>query len=67
MARRSTGQVKGISLPLYDAAEITYVGSTNNIDTVIYTLNGEIVAQLTCEYFTTPTSDDALLKGLAVT
>lgn len=67
MARRSTSQVKGISVPLYDAVQLTYVGSTNNLNTATYTLNGETVAVLTCEYFATPSADDALLKGVEVT
>lgn len=46
----------------YDKIEIEYVGLTNNIDTVTYSLEGAPVAVLTMAYSGgVPVTDDALL------
>jgi hypothetical protein len=49
----------------HDKIDLAYVGSTNNLDTVEYSLNGTIVATLTFTYVGgTPVSDDALLESV---
>jgi hypothetical protein len=53
----------GFSIPKFDYVDIGYVGSTNNINTVVYKeggASGTTVATLTFTYIGgTPGSDDA--------
>ena len=64
----SVRNVAGLNIPQHDAVAITYVGSTNNIDTVTYKTGGTAgttVAMLTFAYNGgTPTSDDAKLASV---
>ena len=49
----------------YDEIDITYIGSTNNINTVVYSLDGVTVATLTMTYIGgVPASDNALLSSV---
>jgi len=46
----------------YDQIDITYIGATNNINTVTYSFDGVTVAVLTMAYSGgIPATDDALL------
>jgi hypothetical protein len=50
----------GFGIPEYDSVELTYVGSTNNLSTVVYKRATTTVATLTFTYTTNPpTTDDA--------
>lgn len=49
----------------HDKITITYVGSTNNINTVVYSLDGVTVATLTMAYSGgVPVADNALLSSV---
>jgi hypothetical protein len=66
----SVRNVAGLNIPQHDKVEISYVGSTNNIGTVLYkTTAGTTVATLTFAYTPTqpPTSDDAKLASVTRT
>ena len=58
----------GIVIPQYDYMEISYVGSTNNIDTVVYKTGGSggtAVSTLTMTYVGgVPAANDALLESV---
>jgi hypothetical protein len=61
----SLKQVAGFDIPPYDEIEISYYGSTNNIQTVEYLNAGSLVATLTLEYATQPpTVDDTNLVNI---
>jgi hypothetical protein len=50
----------GFGIPEYDSVELTYVGSTNNLSTVVYKRATTTVATLTFSYVGgAPTTDDA--------
>ena len=50
----------GFGIPEYDSVELNYVGSTNNLSTVVYKRGTSTVATLTFTYVGgTPSSDDA--------
>jgi hypothetical protein len=50
----------GFGIPEYDSVELTYVGSTNNLSTVVYKRATTTVATLTFTYVGgTPTANDA--------
>ena len=50
----------GFGIPEYDSVELNYVGSTNNLSTVVYKRATTTVATLTFTYTTNPpTTDDA--------
>lgn len=51
----------GFHIPLHDDVVIAYVGSTNNISTVTYKLNGATVATLTFTYAASGAADDDLV------
>jgi len=45
----------------YDEIDITYIGATNNINTVVYSLDGSTVATLTFTYASAGAADDDLV------
>lgn len=45
----------------YDQIDITYIGATNNINTVVYSLDGDTVATLTFTYASAGAADDDLV------
>ena len=45
----------------YDEIDITYIGATNNINTVVYSLDGATVATLTFTYASAGAADDDLV------
>jgi len=50
----------GFGIPEYDSVDLNYVGSTNNLDTVVYKKSTTTVATLTFTYVGgTPSTDDA--------
>lgn len=50
----------GFGIPEYDSVDLNYVGSTNNLDTVVYKKSTTTVATLTFTYIGgTPSTDDA--------
>jgi hypothetical protein len=50
----------GFGIPEYDSVELNYVGSTNNLSTVVYKRGTSTVATLTFTYVGgTPAVDDA--------
>jgi len=50
----------GFGIPEYDSVDLNYVGSTNNLSTVVYKRATTTVATLTFTYVGgTPSSDDA--------
>jgi hypothetical protein len=50
----------GFGIPEYDSVELTYVGSTNNLSTVVYKRSTTTVATLNFTYTGgTPVADDA--------
>ena len=50
----------GFGIPEYDSVDLNYVGSTNNLSTVVYKRGTSTVATLTFTYTTNPpTTDDA--------
>lgn len=55
--------VAGFNIPQFDDVVLTYVGSTNNLNTVTYKVSGVTVAVLEFEYVGgTPSSDDAKIS-----
>ncbi len=61
----SLKKVAGFDIPAYDEIEISYYGSTNNIETVEYLNVGSLVATLTLQYATQPpTVDDTNLVNI---
>lgn len=56
----------GLSLPAFDSLAVVYIGSTNNIYTVTYSLTGTgQVAHWTFTYLGGGASNDDLLTGAA--
>lgn len=56
----SVRNLPGFGIPEFDSVDLNYVGSTNNLDTVVYKKATTTVATLTFTYVGgTPTSDDA--------
>ena len=52
--------VPGFGIPEFDSTELNYVGSTNNLNTVVYKKSNTTVATLTFTYVGgTPSADDA--------
>jgi len=50
----------GFGIPEYDSVDLNYVGSTNNLDTVVYKKSTTTVATLTFTYVGgVPSTDDA--------
>ncbi len=45
----------------YDEIDITYIGATNNINTVVYSLDGATAATLTFTYASAGAADDDLV------
>lgn len=54
----------GFEIPAHDEIAITYIGATNNIDTVVYKKDGATVATLTMSYAAAGAADDDLLTGV---
>lgn len=46
----NAGSLPGFNIPPYDEIDITYVGATEDIDTVVYKNGGVPVATLTLSY-----------------
>jgi len=63
--------VQGLSIPAYDHVAMTYVGTTNNLDTVVYRRggpSGTIVATVTYTYVGgTPITDNARIATITKT
>jgi hypothetical protein len=60
-------QIAGFEIPAYDEIDITYYGSTNNIETVVYSNGGSPVATLTLTYSVQPpTANDANLVNVTI-
>jgi len=58
-------RLPNFSIPAFDSIVLSYVGSTNNFNNVIYELAGTTVATLTFTYVGgTPTANDALLLSV---
>lgn len=54
--------IAGFNIPQFNSIDLNYVGSTNNLSTVIYKEGTATVATLTFTYVGgTPTTDDAKL------
>jgi hypothetical protein len=54
--------IAGLNIPQHTEVTLNYVGSTNNLDTVVYKDGATTVATLTFTYVGgTPTTDDANL------
>jgi hypothetical protein len=51
----------GFEIPPYDDIVIAYIGATNNIDTVTYSKDGDVVATLTFTYAAAGAADDDLV------
>jgi hypothetical protein len=63
----SLAKLQGFDIPQYDGLEITYYGSTNNIQNVNYYNGAELVATLTLSYFVMPpTTNDANLTTVSI-
>ena len=57
--------VPGLQIPDHNQVALSYVGSTNNVNTVIYKMNGTPVATLTFTYAGgVPSSNDALILSV---
>ena len=60
--------VAGFNIPQHDFVDLNYVGSTNNLDTVVYKeggASGQTVATLTFTYIGgTPATDDAKIETI---
>ena len=55
----------GFGIPEYDSVDLNYVGSTNNLDTVVYKKSTTTVATLTFTYVGgTPAADDAKIDTI---
>jgi hypothetical protein len=56
----SVRNIAGLNIPQHTTVELNYVGSTNNLDTVVYKEGAQTVATLTFTYVGgPPTADDA--------
>ncbi len=65
MASILSNSGSSIVTEVHDEIDITYHGSTNNPATVVYSLNGTVVATLTISYVGgVPSSDDALISNV---
>jgi len=60
--------IAGFNIPQHDFVDLNYVGSTNNLDTVVYKeggASGQTVATLTFTYIGgTPAADDAKIDTI---
>jgi hypothetical protein len=57
----------GFQIPEYTQILITYYGTTNNIQTVVYKNNGATVATLTLNYSVQPpTANDANITSVTI-
>lgn len=57
--------IPGFVIPAHDEIDCTYVGSTNNLSTVVYKLASSTLATLTFTYVGgTPAADDALIATI---
>jgi hypothetical protein len=58
--------IAGLNIPQHTEVTLNYVGSTNNLDTVVYKDGTTTVATLTFTYTPTqpPTANDALLLNV---
>lgn len=55
----------GFGIPEFDSVDLNYVGSTNNLSTVVYKRGTSTVATLTFTYIGgTPSSDDAKIDTI---
>lgn len=55
----------GFGIPEYDSVDLNYVGSTNNLDTVVYKKSTTTVATLTFSYVGgVPSTDDAKIDTI---
>ena len=55
----------GFVLPAFDSIALSYFGSTNNLQTAVYSKNGGIVAQLNLTYVGgVPVTNDANLASV---
>jgi len=55
----------GFGIPEYDSVDLNYVGSTNNLDTVVYKKSTTTVATLTFTYVGgVPSTDDAKIDTI---
>ena len=65
MAAQLNNGGRSIITEKYDEIDISYHGSTNNISTVVYSLEGVVVATLTISYVGgVPSADDALISNV---
>jgi hypothetical protein len=63
----SLAGLQGFQIPEYDEWELTYYGTTNNIATVIYKKESDVVATLTLTYAVQPpVSNDANLVKVVI-
>ena len=59
--------LRGFQIPEYDELSLTYYGTTNNIETVVYKNNSSVVATLTLTYSVQPpTANDANLVNITI-
>ena len=63
----AVSSLQGFQIPEYDELSLTYYGSTNNIQTVVYEKTGTAVATLTLTYSVQPpTTNDANLVNVTI-
>jgi hypothetical protein len=63
----SLAGLQGFQIPEYDELALTYYGTTNNIATVIYKKESDVVATLTLTYAVQPpTANDANLVKVVI-
>ena len=63
----AVSSLQGFQIPEYDELSLTYYGSTNNIETVVYSNGGSPVATLTLTYSVQPpTTNDANLVNVTI-
>jgi hypothetical protein len=63
----AVSSLQGFQIPEYDELSLTYYGSTNNIQTVVYEKTGTTVATLTLTYSVQPpTTNDANLVNVTI-
>lgn len=59
--------IQGFQVPEYDEIDLAYYGATNNIATVQYLNNGNVVATLTLVYAVQPpTTNDANIVNVSI-
>lgn len=66
IANRGSNNVGGFTIGTYDTQVISYVGSTNNIDTIVFKFAGNTVNTLTYSYVGSGASNDDLIDQIVL-